>query len=69
MVNIKLLEIIELVLIIYKNKKERLRYYNRSNLNFKELEYLALAITLAGLYILMMPRLLSNIQRYLPKYY
>ena len=34
----------------------------------KELGYLALAITLAGLYISVIARLLSDIRRYLPKY-
>ena len=68
-INIELLEVIELILIIYKNKGGRLRYYNRSGLNFKELEYLALVITLTGLYISITPCLLPDIWRYLPKYY
>ncbi|KAI4194979.1 MAG: hypothetical protein LQ350_007465 [Teloschistes chrysophthalmus] len=34
----------------------------------KELGYLALAITLAGLYVSVTPRLSSNIRRYLPEY-
>jgi hypothetical protein len=35
----------------------------------KELEYLALAITLAGTYVAHTPRLMSNIRQYLPEYY
>jgi hypothetical protein len=34
----------------------------------KELGYLALAVTLAGLYVLVIPRLSLDIRQYLPEY-
>lgn len=65
---IKLLEKRELFRRYAKLMKKELDIIREVDKIVRELEYLALAITLAGSYVSITPRLSSNIERYLLEY-